>query len=100
LRVQKSGSVCGVFIFGSISRGVWHRRSDIDMRFVRRPGILNLILAASLTMRERFLALEWWQPLDLYLADDTGFFKKMRRDEVPIALAISDPGISSRRIFL
>jgi predicted nucleotidyltransferase len=89
LRIQKS--ISGIALFGSIARNKWHDRSDIDIRILRKPGIKNLIVSYCLTMRERFIAFIHKQPMDLYLADDISFLKKMRSDEKPVFLMKRDP---------
>ena len=51
-RSAAAGSLhSGAMIFGSVARGQWHERSDLDVRLLRRPGVRNgvtgvLILAA------------------------------------------------------
>lgn len=89
-RLKRSKSVSGLAIFGSISRNQWHEKSDIDARILRKPGLKNLLGSAIAVMEERFLAFFLRQPLDIYLADNTGFLKKMRKDEVPIFLIKRD----------
>ena len=89
-RLQTHTSIGGVLIFGSISRSVWHDRSDIDMRFFRKPGLKNLLIAGFLTMRERFLAFLYRQPLDLFLSDSIISLRKMRDDEKPVFLIKRD----------
>lgn len=89
-RLDASPSITGLAIYGSLSRGKWHDRSDIDLRLLRAPGIMNLIRAALLTMKERLIALLTWQPIDLYLADDVDFLGKMREDEAPLFLIKRD----------
>ena len=85
-RVRKNSSVLRVLVFGSVARQVWYDRSDIDLRLVRKPGLLNAVAANCVTLRERFLAFAAGQPIDMYLADDVKFLKKMREDEPPIFL--------------
>lgn len=89
-RLRKYDCISGVAVYGSVSRGAWHVRSDIDMRILRRPGFVALIQAAILTMRERFYALLAGQPMDVYLADDTDFLTKLRPDEIPLLLLKRD----------
>lgn len=89
-RLKKHESISGIMIFGSISRKVWHNRSDIDMRFLRKSGLKNILLSNMLTMRERFLAFVHRQPLDLFLSDDIGSLRKMRDDEKPVFLLKRD----------
>lgn len=85
-RLQKSSSVAGLTFYGSITRNAWHDRSDIDLRIVRNSGFINLVKTVYITMRERFIAFLYMQPMDLYLADSVEFLKKLRADEVPVIL--------------
>lgn len=89
-RLKRCDCITGLAVYGSVSRGAWHSRSDIDMRILRRPGLGSLIRAAVLTMRERFYALLAGQPMDVYLADDTDFLTKLRADETPLLLIKRD----------
>ncbi len=89
-RLKRSGSVSGLAVYGSVSRAMWHDRSDIDIRMLRRPGFLNLVASSLLTMQERFIAFLYRQPMDLYLADDTDFLARMRADEEPFLLIKRD----------
>jgi predicted nucleotidyltransferase len=89
-RLERSASVSGLALFGSVARGKWHKCSDIDIRIIRNPGIANLIAASIVAMRERLYALLNRQPLDLFLADDVKFLRKMRSDETPIFLLKRD----------
>jgi len=94
-RLKKSPSISGVLIFGSLSRGKWHERSDIDLRILRKPGLWNAICAIFIQIRERVIALFSKQPLDMYLADDVDFLMKMRKDEQPIFLLKRDSRLES-----
>jgi hypothetical protein len=73
-------------IYGSLARNAWNSRSDIDIRFLRAPGILNSIHSIFVLLRERSIAVINKQPLDAYLVDGTSFILKMRKDEKPIVL--------------
>jgi predicted nucleotidyltransferase len=89
-RLKRADCISGMAIYGSVSRGAWHDRSDIDMRILRRPGFVSLCQAALLTMGERFRAFLAAQPMDLYLADDADFLASMRADEIPLLLIKRD----------
>ena len=89
-RLMKHPSISGLAIFGSVTRGKWHNCSDIDIRIIRKPGILNLVAASLVSVKERIRAFFSKQPLDLFLADDTGFLRKMRSDETPVFLIKRD----------
>jgi len=89
-RLLQSQSITGVAIYGSVSRGIWHSRSDIDMRILRKRGLTSLLPSSLITMRERFIAFISKQPIDLFLADDVDFLLKMRNDEMPIMLVCRD----------
>ncbi len=77
-------------IFGSISRGQWHERSDLDVRLLRRRGPSHAVGGVLVLLRERWIALVSRQPLDVYLADGIAFLKRMRPDEPPLFLKKDD----------
>jgi len=89
-RLGHSESITGICLYGSISRNVWHERSDIDIRILRKEGLYNLIIAVLLTMKERWLAMIHQQPLDLFLIDDVDILQRMRSDESPVLLLKND----------
>ena len=89
-RLKRWPCITGLAVFGSVSRHMWHEKSDIDIRILRKAGFVNLFFAFLLTIRERFLALIHRQPLDLFLADDVTFLQKMRADERPVFLIKRD----------
>ena len=89
-RLKNNPSISGLLIFGSLSRGKWHDRSDIDLRILRKPGFCNALCALSVQMRERLIAFFAKQPLDMYLADNVDFLMNMRKDEPPIFLLMRD----------
>ncbi len=90
-RLEKHESIIGIALFGSISRGTWHDRSDMDIRLICDPGIWNLINSEWLAMRERWLAFFAKQPTDLFLVTGTAFFMRMRADERPVFLLKRGP---------
>lgn len=90
-RLLRQKSISGLAIFGSVTRGKWHNCSDIDIRIIRKPGVLNLAAASLISIKERAYAFFRKQPLDLFLADDIGFLRKMRSDETPVFLIKRDP---------
>jgi predicted nucleotidyltransferase len=95
-RLKSDRSISGLSLYGSMSRKQWHDRSDIDMRLLRCSGILNLIFAGFVMMRERLIAFVYRQPLDIFLADDIAFLSKMRSDERPLFLIKRDPRLEKK----
>ena len=89
-RMQKRSVVAGCMIYGSMSRGVWREKSDLDIRIFRKPGFFNGIKGYWACWMERLIAVIEKQPLDIYLADSVSFLKKMRDDEFPIFLKGDD----------
>jgi predicted nucleotidyltransferase len=89
-RLKGDRSISGAMIFGSVARGQWHERSDLDVRLLRRPGVWNGVTGVLVLARERWIALWSRQPLDIYLADGIPFLKKMRADEPPVFLKKDD----------
>jgi predicted nucleotidyltransferase len=89
-RLKHCNAISGILLYGSVARGQWHDRSDLDIRFLRRPGFINGLKAAVLHTRERVIAFLCRQPLDSYIADGENFLLKMRKDEVPLFLKNED----------
>ena len=89
-RLERNNSISSAMIFGSVSRGHWHDRSDLDVRLLRCPGIVNALCSVCVLLRERCIAVYLRQPLDVYLADGINFLMKLRKDEYPIFLKKDD----------
>lgn len=89
-RLNNSESISGGMIYGSLSRNKWQKKSDLDIRFLRKPGLVNGFTGYIFVFKERLIALKNKQPLDVYMADDIQFLKKMRNDEFPIFLKNKD----------
>ena len=89
-RTNNNESISGCMIYGSLSRGEWQIKSDLDIRILRKSGFLNGFKAYLFVFKERFIAVLKKQPLDIYLADSILFLKKMREDEFPIFIKNKD----------
>jgi len=89
-RLSKYNSISACMVYGSIVRGEFHDKSDLDVRYIRRSGFLNAISALSFAVRERIIAVFTQIPLDLYVGDTVNFLKKIRDDETPIIIKDSD----------
>jgi hypothetical protein len=86
-RVRNDSSVPIVIVIGSISRAQEFKvTSDVDMMFIRRPGLQNAVKAILVTMRERVYAFIGKFPLHLELYDSIESMKKHRMDEEPFLL--------------
>jgi len=73
--------------FGSMSRGQFDETSDIDMRIIRRHGVLNYVMTNVFALYLRSIAFIRKIPLDLFVLDDVNQIKRqMRPDEPPIII--------------
>jgi len=95
-RMQKADSIGGCMIYGSVSRAVWHIKSDLDMRILRQPGLINGFRAYLIVFKERIIAVWLKQPLDLFMADSIEFLDRMRDDEFPVFLKNDDSRLFKR----
>lgn len=95
-RMAKYESITGVMVYGSLSRGVWHDKSDLDTRIIHKKGIINSFIAYLIVHSERIRAVFNKQPLDMYMADSVEFLNLMRDDEFPIFLKIGDERLVQR----
>lgn len=85
-RASKEASINCVAIYGSISRGEISSTSDLDMRIIRKPGMLNGMRACFFGFAERSRALLNMFPLDLYIIDSKEHLFRLRNDELPLIL--------------
>jgi predicted nucleotidyltransferase len=80
-----------ILIYGSMCRGEFHDRSDLDLRIIRRNdswlGMLCLPVALFLRIISFFVIL----PVDLQVADSYEFInRQMRKDELPVVVHLRD----------
>lgn len=92
-RMKNANCIGACTLYGSLSRAVWGEKSDLDMRIIRRPGLLNGIKGYWVTFRERVIAVWYLNPMDLYMADGPKFLTRLRNDEFPVFLKLEDQRI-------
>jgi hypothetical protein len=85
-RISRCDSIHSYNVYGSLVRGEFHNKSDLDVRYIRRPGIMNALAATSFAAKERVIAFFTRIPLDSFVGDKVGFLDKMRSDEMPIVI--------------
>jgi L-malate glycosyltransferase len=85
-RASAEKSILLVAAFGSLSRDQFLETSDLDIRIVRKMGILNGFRACCFAFMERTRALATKIPLDVYTLDGYGSLSKLSPDEPPIIL--------------
>jgi predicted nucleotidyltransferase len=84
-----SSSVSAVLVYGSFCRQEFRLRSDLDIRVIRRKGILNLLKSILIGFKLRYLSILKKLPTDLLIVDSLEFVRKqMRDDEKPVALVL------------
>ena len=76
-----------VLIYGSLSRGMWHDQSDIDMRVQFKRSLSGILSGLTFVYLARLFAFIQRQPLDLFGSDGIEFLNKMREDEVPVCIS-------------
>ena len=86
MRASIERSVNCVAVYGSLSRKDIKSTSDLDIRIIRKSGVINGLRACMFGLKERSRALIELFPLDLYIVDSVEHFNKMRQDEKPIIL--------------
>jgi hypothetical protein len=87
LRLHRCSALDGVIIIGGVSReeGI-KTTSDVDIFFIRKKGLINAIVAAAVTIKERSHAFVSKFPLHLEFYDDISMMDRHRKDEVPYIL--------------
>jgi predicted nucleotidyltransferase len=82
-RTSKERSINCLVVYGSLVRGEIKPTSDLDVRVIRKSGIINGFRACIFGLKERSRALLHRFPLDMYVIDDPNHLLKMRQDEIP-----------------
>jgi predicted nucleotidyltransferase len=78
-----------VLVYGSMSRSMFHNRSDLDLRVIRRVDSPLGYIAIVIGFLVRFYSFFLIQPVDLQVVDSLQFLRKqMRDDELPIVIHI------------
>lgn len=83
IRASRERSIDCVAVYGSLSRDEIKPTSDLDVRIIRKPGIINGLRACMFGLMERSRALFNRFPLDMFVVDGTEHLQKMRDDEPP-----------------
>ncbi|HEY9202193.1 MAG TPA: nucleotidyltransferase domain-containing protein [Gammaproteobacteria bacterium] len=92
----KWSSVDGVAIYGSYCRGALHKFSDLDVRVITQPGMINSISGAVFCLYLRLIAFFDVFPLDIYACDKMMLLDRMRDDEWPYILIDHSGRLSDR----
>lgn len=82
-RAAKEKSINCLVVYGSLVRGEIKPTSDLDVRIIRKSGVLNGFRACIFGLKERSRALFYRFPLDMYVIDSPNHLLKMRQDESP-----------------
>lgn len=84
---RKKSCLSGVIVFGNMTRGGKIQcSSDVDIRFISKPGVMNRLKTNVFGFSEKIRAFFQRFPLDLYILDSIKPLDKLREDEVPIVL--------------
>lgn len=83
-RIHGKSFIAAAASFGSLSKGKYGDKSDIDIRFVLKDHPLDRIALAGYCVFERMRAAINRFPLDLYAFDLEEMKRKMNVDEVPV----------------
>jgi hypothetical protein len=85
-RIEVEKSILCADLSGSMVREKFNKRSDVDVRIVRKEGFINGVRACLFGFLERSRALLQRIPLDLYVSDSMDHLSKRKADEVPVVL--------------
>lgn len=68
-RARQNPAIVYAAVCGSLAHDAGRSDSDLDVRILRRPGLINGLRAAWFILTERSRSLFNWFPLDIYLFD-------------------------------
>lgn len=83
-RSLKERSILLVATFGSLSRKELNENSDLDLRVIRKRGIISAFRSSIFVLIERSRAFFNKFPIDIYLCDDMYCITQMKEDPVVI----------------
>ena len=87
----KFDSCEAILIYGSMCRRQFHKRSDLDLRILRRTDSLKGLVALPIGLLLRCFSFFLILPVDLQVVDSMKFLRKqMRPDEKPIVVYSRD----------
>jgi predicted nucleotidyltransferase len=89
-RLLGKRSISGVALYGSLSRGSFSKTSDLDVRVIARPGVMNAFFTSWFVFEERSFAFFSKYPIDIFMATQKRGLDKLRRDEIPVVLINND----------
>ncbi|MDH7508580.1 MAG: nucleotidyltransferase domain-containing protein [Methanomassiliicoccales archaeon] len=91
-RIKSERSIIWAGVFGSLARGEFKETSDLDVRLVRKPGLINGVRACFFAMRERVWATIGKFPLDIYVLDNIGTTNRhIDKNEIGKVIVLYDP---------
>ena len=83
-RIDNTTTVNAAIAYGSLSKGKWRPSSDIDIRFVPKPGELAFWMACLWAVKARTIAFFQGFPLDMFVTTMETAYQQMNKDEMPI----------------
>ncbi len=86
--VEKSAKANAILVYGSLCRRAFHKRSDLDLRIVRKTGVGAALTLFFLCIFLRLYGMyRFGVLLDLRMVDTMDFLRReMRSDEQPIVV--------------
>jgi len=85
-KVENENSIIAVAAFGSLSNKKLKKTSDLDIRLIRRRGIINGIKSCIFVLKERTSSFFSGFPLDIYLLDNCDMINRHIKNEKPFIL--------------
>jgi len=91
-RIEREDSILAAAAFGSLSRKELKETSDLDVRIIRKKGLLNGLRACLFVLLERNRAFFNKFPLDIYVLDHVSTINKhIEKTELEKAIVLYDP---------
>ena len=102
-RAKHETSIQHLFVYGSLARHEWSPSSDLDVRLVRRPGLINGLRACWFALCERSRALFAKFPLDMYVIDRNEHLCKLSSHEQAVdifvqSISLYDPDLAPEAV--
>ncbi|MEN6553284.1 MAG: hypothetical protein ABFC34_10435 [Methanobacterium sp.] len=86
IRVENENSIIAAAAYGSISREKLKKTSDIDVRIIRKTGLMNGVKACIFVLKERAKSFFNKFPLDIYVLDSIEMIHIHIKNEAPVVI--------------
>jgi predicted nucleotidyltransferase len=96
IQIEQQPAIIYAAAYGSLARDQWSPTSDLDIRLVRAPGLVNGLRVCSFALRERARAFWKGFPLDIFVLDGFEALNQLKEKHTPVVLVAHETNVGDR----